>query len=167
MANTYIFIASNTVGSGGTASVTFSSIPSTYTDLLVKASARNSAVRYMRLQVNSVTSGYTGKLLRGNGSAVASFDETSFFTDGIVGDAIGTGASLFNNQEFYIPNYRSSTVKSVTGDGVQEDNVTGAYQMLTAGLSSDTAAITSITISPDTGTLQQYSSFYLYGIKNS
>jgi len=43
MATTYTLISSVTVGSGGAATMTFSSIPQTYTDLLVRVSARNTS----------------------------------------------------------------------------------------------------------------------------
>ena len=40
MANTFVLLASTTVGSGGASSIDFTSIPATYTDLVVKVSGR-------------------------------------------------------------------------------------------------------------------------------
>ncbi|CAB4173630.1 hypothetical protein UFOVP973_1, partial [uncultured Caudovirales phage] len=65
MANTYVLLNSNTVGVGGTASVTFSSIPQTYTDLMVRISARSTlSGAKVIVQINGVTSSsYQGKNL--------------------------------------------------------------------------------------------------------
>ena len=61
MANTYTLIASNTVGSGGAASISFSSIPSTYTDLLVKISTRDNTGSFNDMLLTFNGSGsYTG-----------------------------------------------------------------------------------------------------------
>ena len=72
MANTYTLISSNVLSSSA-ASVTFSAIPATYTDLVVKTSVRetnNSGV--MLCKINGTTTGYTGKELTGSGLAAAS-----------------------------------------------------------------------------------------------
>jgi hypothetical protein len=52
-------------------------------------------------------------------------------------------------------------------DGVSENNGTGALDFFTANLWSDTAAITSITLTAASGSFVQHSSFYLYGVKNA
>ena len=76
-------------------------------------------------------------------------------------------ASTFGNVEYYIPNYAGSNNKSVSVDHVTENNATAAIAALTAGLWSDSAAITSVKITPGSGTFAQHSSATLYGIKNS
>ena len=77
-------------------------------------------------------------------------------------------ANTFANGEFYIPNYAGSTNKSVSADGVTENNATAARATLTAGLWSNTAAINQITLLPIAGgTFAQYSTATLYGISNS
>lgn len=162
----YTLLEKITVGAAGASSVTFSGIPQTgYTDLVVKASTRtNSANTVIQLQFNGSTSSYTAKYLRGSGSAANSYTESSFGSNAIYGTYMTTSASLFINQEFYIPNYTSSNYKSVSGDGVEEDNGTAAYSMLTAGLWSNTSSITSITLADEGSNFQQYSTFYLYGV---
>jgi hypothetical protein len=167
MANTYTLIASNTVGSGGVASVTFSSIPATYTDLVVKISGRNtSSGDWFNLNFNGSTANFTGKQLFGTGGAAYSYSKTDG-TEAYVNNNSSTTASTFSNSEIYIPNYAGSTNKSFSIDSVTENNGATAYAVLYAGLWSQTAAITSLTFAPNSNTLAQYSSFYLYGIKNS
>lgn len=171
MPNTYTLIASNTVGSGGSASVTFSSIPSTYTDLLVKMSGRGSGTNSneIRLTFNSTTSGYSNKTLYGSGSTAGSFSTgTAYAYCGEIAGASVT-ASTFSNTEIYIPNYASANYKSLSVDSVSENNSATNNQLhLVADLWSNTAAITSITLGMDGAFVySQYSTFYLYGIKNS
>ena len=167
MPNTYTLIASNTLSSAA-ANITFSSIPSTYTDLLIRISARsNNTGSNIQLQFNGSAVSYTAMYLRGNGSAATSYTQTTFGTDAVYGTYLTSDASTFMSQDFYVPNYAGSTYKSVSGDGVEEMNQTLAYSMLTAGLWSNTAAITSVTIDNETSTLQPYTSAYLYGISKS
>ena len=166
MANTYTLIASNTVGSGGVASVTFSSIASTYTDLLLKASCRSdqsNVSRSWRVQANSTD--ITARNLDAEGNPFIVFSGTSanMNTNGS-----GSTSSTFNNYDIYIPNYASTTTyKSLSVDGVVENNGTDANLKLVAGLYSANTAISSITCVINAGLFVQYSTFYLYGIKNS
>jgi hypothetical protein len=76
-------------------------------------------------------------------------------------------ASTFANNEVTIPNYTSSNFKSYSVDSVTENNATQAYAIFVAGLWSNTAAITSITLGLSSANFVQYSTAYLYGIKNS
>jgi len=170
MANTFTLIASSTVGAGGAASIDFTSIPSTYTDLVVKVSVRtNRAVIGSTLGVkfNGSSTGYTAKAIEGSGSAASSFSSTSYVLGGTVPGSSAT-ASTFGNLEIYIPNYAGSNYKSVSSDAVQENNATQAYSDLAASLWSNTAAINQITLAEDTAaTIVQYSSIYIYGVKNA
>ncbi len=167
MPNTYTLIASSTVGATSVASIDFSSIPSTYTDLLLKVSARQSTgdVAYAALRFNGSTSSFTYRSIEGNGSSAASYNGAT----GAYGitNTSGYTASTFNNIEIYIPNYASSNYKSYSSDSVTESNTGTVYMDLIAGLWSNTAAINQVTLYPNTGNFVQYSSFYLYGIKNS
>jgi hypothetical protein len=160
MANTYTLIDKATLGTTAS-SVTFTAIPSTYTDLLVKVSSRNtSSSQIFDFGFNGVTTNQSSIYLNGDGTSATSATYTLY------GRSVQTGATsnTFSNNEIYIPNYAGSTFKSVSIDAVNENNATGAFSSLVAGLWSSTAAITSITFTAsfDTG-----SSFYLYGIKNS
>ena len=169
MANpTMTLIASNTVGSGGVSSVTFSSIPATYTDLVIKISARTTN-GYFRdsvdVKFNGGTSAGTLKDILAQGSTVAS-QSTSSIQVQIEGDS-GTTTNTFGNAEIYIPNYTSSNYKSLSADAVTENNSASSNALdLSASLWSNTAAITSISFAGG-GNFMQYSTFYLYGINNS
>ena len=171
MATTYVQIGSTvTVGSGGASSIDFSSIPATYTDLLVKVSARSARTGYpaddIQIQFNGSTSSLTSKTLRVlNDNSVVSTSETNI--GGFISDADQT-ANTFGSTEFYIPNYAGSTNKSVSIDSVTENNATAsANKVLTAGLWSNTAAITSIKLILSVSTFVQYSTATLYGISKS
>ena len=165
----YVLLEKITVGAAGASSVTFSGIPQTgYTDLVVKSSARCTVDGdSFKLQFNGVTasSNYSSRMLVGNGSSASS--NTPGQTNYIVsGYSTTVTANTFGNQEIYIPNYTSTTAKSVSVDNVQEANQTSpVYSNLVAGLySTSTSGITSITIGFDSGTIVANSTFYLYGV---
>lgn len=172
MATTYTLIASSTVGSGGVANIDFTSIPNTYTDLVILLSGRttqNNIYGSMKVQFNNATTNYSGKELYGSGSTAASVSRSNTDSGLYIGNLNGntSTSNSFSNFILYIPNYAGSNYKSVSMDGVQENNATEAYAQLTAGLWSDTAAITSVKFSWSGENLMQYSTAYLYGIKNS
>jgi len=170
MANTYTLIEAKNLTST-TTSVTFTSIPATYTDLLLKVSARTNITQVawsLRTNFNSSTSNYTNRILTGSGSAASSGTESAPYAGAIPG--ANATASTFSNTELYIPNYTSSNYKSYSVDAVSENNATEAYAQLIDGLWSDTTAISSIKLELTGATPNDfvaYSSFYLYGIKNS
>jgi hypothetical protein len=166
----YNLIATTTVGSGGAATIDFTSIPQTYTDLRIVLSARttNAAIRdFLYLKFNGSTTGWNERRIFADGTSAASFSSSTSFVGYV--DGANATSSVFGNQEIYIPNYTSATYKSLSGDSVTETNATLVYSSLGAILWSNTAAITSITLYlPDTGaSFVQYSSASLYGIKNS
>jgi hypothetical protein len=169
MALTYTLIASSTVGSGGASSITFSSIPSTYTDLIVKVSGRNSATSsQLLITVNGSTADYSGKRLFNNvGTSAASTNTNTANLNPSGGVGSGFTANTFGNTEIYIPNYTSANFKSFSIDGTPENNAVENYNTIVAGLWSNTAAITSIGLVASGGNFVQYSTATLYGIKNS
>jgi hypothetical protein len=163
---TYIKIASVTVGSGGAANIDFTSIPSTYTDLLVKFSGRTDTTQYLvSLSFNGSTSNFTRRSVVGDGSTTASFSGSD--GQNIVASMSSDTANTFGNTEIYVPNYAGSTYKSVSIDTVEENNGTTARALLGAILWSNTAAITSFTLTPVSGNFVQYSTATLYGISNA
>jgi hypothetical protein len=165
---TFIKIASATVGSGGASTIDFTSIPGTYTDLIIKFSGRNTAASgLVYYSFNSNSSNRTARLLYGDGSAAGSVTYDNTDPRAMIMNESGYTASTFSNGEMYIPNYAGSTNKSWSSDSVQETNATTAYSYLMAGLWSDTSAINRITFSTFTGNFAQYSTATLYGIKNS
>lgn len=162
-ANTYTLIEKIVVGAAGAANITFTNIPQTYTDLLVVSSCRSTTTdSAATVQFNGSTASRTTIGLYGNGSSATSYSGTSPLGSIINGSS--QTASTFGNSSLYIPNYTSSNNKSSSMDGVNENNATGANQFFNANLWSNSAAITSITLTPEVGSFVQYSSAYLYGI---
>mgnify|MGYP003704569849 CR=1 FL=1 len=170
--NTYTLIASLTVGAGGASSIDFTSIPSTYTDLLVKLSGRSSTgynAADFYLQFNGSASGYSGRYLMKDSSdptPVSSTSQTSKFLLGLI-PATQATANVFGSAEIYIPNYAGSTNKSISVDSATENNGTIQWIYFAGGLWSNSSAITQVTLIDATGTFAQYSTAYLYGVKNA
>ncbi len=170
MPTTMKLIAQNVLGSSS-ASVTLSSIPATYDDLLLVMSLRSDRASLTYTDVkgrfNGATSdtSHSGRYLYGNGSTTASG------TDPFCRFAYATGAtataSTFASTEIYIPNYAGSTNKSYSMTTVHETNASTAYMIAYAGLWSSTSAITSIEVIPDSSSFVSGSSFFLYGIKKA
>jgi len=148
------------------ASVTFDNIPqSGYTDLKVVISARSdraSVVDDIAISFNGSTTSFSGRELYGDGASAVSITTSRAAS---VATGANATASTFGNSEIYIPNYRGSTNKSFSVDGVQETNGTTAFAVFIAGLWSNTAAITSVGLAPLNGTVfLANSTFSLYGI---
>lgn len=147
------------------ASITFSSIPADYTDLVLVHSIRTTAGvtgDQMLLTINSSTANFTGRALFGNGSTA-----TSESAGRQAGETPGNNAtaSTFGNATLYFPNYTSSANKSFSVDSTMENNATFSLQKIYAGLWSDSSAITSLQLtSANSGNLAANSSASLYGI---
>jgi hypothetical protein len=170
MANTFNKIATVTVGAGGVSSIDFTSIPATYTDLCVKVSARTTTSdgsdswKYLTIAFNGASTNRSSRFLFGNGSTTGSASDTTIYA---WVNGHNATANTFGNMEVYIPNYAGSTSKSLSADIVTENNATGAYANLEAGLWASSAAINQVTFNLDTGNFVQYSTATLYGISKS
>ena len=173
MATTLVKIQTVTVGTA-VATIDFTSIPQTYTDLKIVLSVRsdrNTGTQSdFQLRFNSNTSNYSRNFVQGNGSSTSSgLDSGASF--GLIGTSVQDTdtASVFGSAEVYIPNYTSANFKSWSSDSVRENNATSGSQILVNGMWSDTAAITSVTfyVESNTQLFKQYSSATLYGIKSS
>lgn len=170
MADTYTLIEKIAVGAAGASSITFTSIPQTYTDLQLVVSSRvstNPNDNYL-ISFNDSTTSFSSRQLVGTGSAASSETNTTYPRRAGVTDGSGRTASTFGSGQIYIPNYTGSNNKSYGWEGLEENNATAAVMTLGAGLWSDTSAINKITLTVESGgTFAQYSTAYLYGIKNS
>jgi len=174
MPSTYQLISSNILSST-TASVTFSAIPSTYTDLQIRASVQTTRAAagtdYLFMQFNSTTSGYSGVQLYGSGATANSTrDSASTFVIGPEINTAGLSSTVFSNIESYIASYTSSANKPISIDSAEELNSATAYRYVQGNLAPVTAAVTSILLRPSTYYSASWaagSSFYLYGIKSS
>ena len=169
MAVTYKLIETVTVGSGGAVNVEFTSIPQTYTDLVLLYSGRSTRAAGgddLYIRFNGLSTNLSSRTLYGTGSAATSFSDASVAYVGYFTGDTGT-ASVFSNGSIYIPNYTAATAKSISGDSVNENNGTAAIQQVNAALWNATAAINQINLYALNGNWKQYSSVSLYGINNS
>lgn len=162
-----VAIQTVTVGSGGASSIEFTSIPQTYTDLVVQVSGRTDRTvdtDSMKIEVNNSTTSYTWLYLLGNNSVASSSTAQRAYVNSDYNTA-----NTFGSAQIYIPNYTSSNNKSFSIETISENNATsGAQTELLAQLWSNTAAITSIKLSPQFGTnWKQYSTATLYGITSA
>jgi hypothetical protein len=166
----YDSIATVTVGAGGSASVEFTSIPSTYKHLQLRAMTRdgqagtgfnNNIIRFN----GDTASNYSGHRLSGDGStaSAAGYANITSVNVGLYSAAAGNTAGIFGVNVTDILDYTDTnkykTVRSLTGG---DANGSGTV-LLSSGNWRNTAAITSIQLSG--ATYAEYSSFALYGIK--
>ena len=170
-------LITSTTLSSSAASVTFSSIPSGYKDLVLKVSIRNSGDNGNNSAAMSTTfngdtaNNYSWTYVWANISSPNS-GQTGNYSN-IQGYFISNGssstASTFANTEIYIPNYASSTAKPVSYFGSPETNSTTLWaNSIGAALWRGTSAITTILLKPVYGTnFVSGSSFYLYGLLDS
>ena len=160
-------IYTQTVGSGGAATVTFNNIPQTFTDLKVEISARATSASYPALAMDfngDNSSVYSRTTLYNSSGTVGSSRSSGTFFDE-VGNVPGTGttANTFSVISIYVPNYTGGNFKSLIVDNVGETNGTSPIiQTLVAGLFRKTDAVTKIDFGG--ATFAQYSTFSLYGV---
>ena len=170
-ASSFESIATVTVGAGGSSSITFSSIPSTYKHLEIRGIGRiASGAEAVLMQFNSDTgNNYAIHYLMGNGSAASAGASTTRSSMGLFwGMGIPSGASTFGAAVVSVLDYANTnkykTIRSLDG---YDANGTGAIE-LASGLWQSTSAVSSITLTPNSSAVfQQYSSFALYGIKGA
>jgi len=170
---TMTLITSQTLASSSS-SVTFSSIPQTFNNLIVKTSVRSDAndTSY-KWTFNGSSTGYYSRNLYTYVAAPSSYNVGSYSQsnasyldiDAIV-VSVYTG-NIFNNAEMYIPNYTSSNYKSFSCESLAENNAGQNPMWVVGGLWQNTAAITSITFTTNGNNFVTNSTFYLYGISNS
>jgi hypothetical protein len=157
-----------TVGSGGQASITFSAIPNTFTDLVVKLSIRTSradVVDGLIYKFNGSSGTYTAKILMGYSGVTGS--DSSWVNNRRGGNAVGANntANTFSTNEYYIPNYTSSVAKSMSLEFATEGNAAYYEMGIGANLWDGTAAITSIEVTAFSGSnIVEHSTATLYGI---
>ncbi len=174
LAGSYESIATTTVGSGGSSSVTFSSIPSTYKHLQIRGTIRGSRASsndILGMQFNSDTSSsnYVSHRLIGDGSSAASSVTSSgAYSLNWVSDfpAANATASIFGVFVLDLLDYATSN-KNRVGRTLSGYDANGSgSSWLTSQLWINTSSISSITFLPVFGSgFSQYSHFALYGIK--
>ncbi len=160
---TYTPIARQVVPSA-TASVTFSSIPGTYTDLVLIATGGTVASgQAIYAQFNSDTAtNYSDTVLIGNGSTASSTRAT---LNGVrvIGRFVGTDGTLNANGVTHIMNYANTTTFKTVINRSNNSNGTSASVSLWR---ATPAAINSITLIGDgPSNILANTTFTLYGIK--
>lgn len=166
----YESIQTYTVGAGGQASITFSSIPSTYKHLQVRGIARTSNTEInLQIRLNGDTGGnYMAHNLQGDGSTAGGYSSSTGGTNMFLlrvatnSTTAGTfGAGVIDVLDYANTN-KNTTLRSLTG---YDANGSGFINLL-SGLWLNTAAVNSIQIYNAGGAnLAEYSTFALYGVK--
>ena len=129
------------------ASINFTSIPQTFTDLLVLGSLRTNndpdgaAYGAASFSINGSTANITNRFLVGNGSSIFTGSGSAI---NITTTGSANTANTFGNFSLYITNYSGSVTKLISLDNVTENNATTAYPGFNSGLFNSTSAITSI-----------------------
>jgi hypothetical protein len=177
----YDSIATTTVGAGGTATVSFSSIASTYSHLQVRimtkavSATAGGAALFMRMNSDSGNN-YAIHQLIGSGSSTATAFGEATVPYALVGNngsyqslTVGDGASMYSVHVIDILDYaNTSKYKTVRALHGRDNNSTTGRVMLESGLWQNTAAINTLSFTMRDGTaasnIAQYSSFALYGI---
>jgi hypothetical protein len=167
MPNTYVALDTKTI-STTVASVTFTSIPSGYTDLILVADATTAVANgSITLQFNGDTStNYSYTALYGTGSAAGSLRASNAAIIGFLGYAaqvpVGTRAMGIAQ----IQNYSNTTTNKTVL--IRNTPAVSSTVEAAVGLWRSTAAINSITVLPISGaSIGANSTFTLYGVANA
>lgn len=165
MATTYDKIATTTLGSAA-ASITFSSIAASWTDLRLVMTATSSTNTITELQFNGDTgTSYSYTVLYGDGTSAYSSKSTNnnfIYTYATASPGGGTIPAFYTIDIF---SYAGSTYKTALLTGSGDYNVSGGRVTNVVGLWRDTSAITSVTVLPNSGTYSTGTTATLYGIK--
>ena len=160
--NSYASIGTVTVGSGGASSITFSSIPSTYTHLQIRMFAQTTNGNTdSTISINGNSSVYRHQLY-GNGSSASanatSGDAYIIFTPGNTANTFGP--AIIDILDYTNAN-KNTTVRAFSGRDLNGSGYVGIGSALFTGL----GPVTSITLNGFSTSYAQYSSFALYGIR--
>jgi hypothetical protein len=170
MGTTYTLISTARLSSASASSISFTSIPQTYTDLVLNISLRATGTDSvdawdMPMSVNGSGTLITASL-RGDGGGTNYNDITDRLLRQIVPSS--WTANTFSNGQIYFPSYTSSNYKVFDVKTVTENDAAGASQIIIAGAIATTSPITSLTFTVTGGVnFAQHSSMSLYGISKS
>lgn len=159
---TYEPIATTTLGSAQS-TITFNSISSSYTDLILVISGQaTSALNVLLRYNNDSTALYSYANLRGNGSSAFSSRVTGATSVQISNNDLSATQPTFYKVSIF--SYAGSTNKTCLVEYASDRNGTG-YVERTVGLYQSTTAVSRLDILTDTSTFITGSTFTLYGIK--
>ena len=161
----YESIATATVGSGGSSSISFSSIPSTYTHLQIRLMTLTSGVNTdIVMRFNGDTgNNYSQHYLYGGGAGSGGSGgsgSANYAIPGILGGTSAPSSGVCDILD-YKNTSKYKTVRAISGD---DQNGSG-YLFFYSSAWLNTSAISSITITPGAGVFNQYCHFALYGVK--
>jgi hypothetical protein len=161
-------IATIEVGASGASSIDFTAIPQTATDLFIVVATRANAgarVRNMMTRFNGSTTGYTERMIDSDGSGTSSASTSGSLINWATENDSASTANTFSNVTLYIPNYTSSSNKSLSIDSASENNQTYGVIRITAAVWANAEAITSVSLLPESGSaFVQYSTATLYSV---
>ena len=161
----YQSIATVTAGSGGSATITFSSIPATYKHLQIRAISKGAgSTSNATFQFNGDTgTNYSYHILYGNGSSGAAVGggSNAFIYLGTQSVTTNTFSTEIIDILDYSSTNKNKTVRALCG---YENNSAGEIGIFSGAWFNSSTAISSVTFSLSSN-FQQYSSFALYGIK--
>ena len=162
--STHELIKTVTVGSGGASSISFTSIPQNFTDLIVMTSTRNTTSADQIIGSVNGNLGTSYRAFFGDGTAA-----NGTFVGGwmAIQSTSANSATVFGNGYFYYPNYALTQAKFGSFHACSETNGANPYITIVAGYWSSTTAITTLSFAPQSSNFVEYSSMSLYGIKNS
>ena len=152
------------VGAGGVSSIEFTGIPQDGVDLVLMLSLRGDTNPDMRFN-NDSSANYSYTLMRGFGSGItndAAGAQNRIYLTALSNNQSTTTANTFSNVKIYISNYASSVAKSVSIDGVTENNATSAVATISAESWNNSSSITSIRVF--TNPINEFSTASLYKI---
>jgi hypothetical protein len=168
--NSYESIATVTVGSGGQSSITFSSIGTDWKHLQIRGISRSTdsaAYTQTQLTINGVTTNYTLHQLFGDGSAASAYGVTgqaSTQFESMVADTATSGiyaATVIDILDYQNVN-KYKTFRILAG---YDANGSGRLALTSGMTTTNTNAVTSVTLTPRFGSFKQHTQFALYGIK--
>ena len=172
-------IATTTVGAGGAATVTFSSIPATYQHLQIRIAARNTGSFNsgvpVYMQFNSdTTTNYSYHRIQGYANlSEAATSGGDGVSQSFIRIGYTTGSATASSYSAHIVDLldyantnKNKTTRNLSGWEINDNSGYRAVG-LDSGNWRSTSAITSITIYPGTDNWAQHSSFALYGIKGA
>jgi hypothetical protein len=170
----YDSIATVTVGAGGASTITFSSIPSTYTHLQIRMMARSTSAgldgSYFDIRLNGDSgSNYSYHALFGNGSSASAAglsSQTASYLQRFA--SAGASSGVFGAGVLDVLDYANTNKNKTlrTLGGFDGNSVYGSIY-LTSAVWMSTSAVSSIVLTADSGgaNFAQYSQFALYGVK--
>ena len=171
--NSYVSIQTVPVGSGGSSSISFTSIPSTYKHLQIRGVLRDTRADFINtvgLRFNSDSgSNYPSHTLYGDGSSAGAYSSgLQTYADISVSAGATTSSNIFGAMVIDILDYgntnKNKTIRALTG---MDANGSGDLRF-SSGLWLSTSAVTSISLFPRFGSspiFSNFSSLALYGIK--